>query len=48
MLAEGAKLHEVSDAMGHANTRLVLETYGHALPKERAAVFTRMGARIFG
>ena len=47
-LADGATVHEVADALGHANPALVLSTYGHALPEKRAEVFSRLGARIFG
>lgn len=46
-LAAGATVHEVAAALGHAKPQLVLDTYGHALPKRRDETFSKVGALVF-
>lgn len=40
----GVPARTVADALGHAETRTTLDTYGHVLPQQREAVASQMGA----
>lgn len=39
----GVPVRTVADALGHAETRTTLDTYGHVLPQQRAAIAAQMG-----
>lgn len=47
-LAAGMSVHAVADLLGHANARLVLSLYGHALPQETSQAGQIMDAYLGG
>ncbi len=48
MLAHGADLMTIKDALGHSQISLTANTYTHVLPKLKRDAIDRMGAAIFG
>lgn len=48
MLAQGVKLHVVSQVLGHSSIRMTSDVYGHLLEPDRREAATAMGALLWG
>jgi integrase len=48
MLAQGVKLHVVSELLGHASIRMTADVYGHVLNPDREAAADAMGDLLWG
>jgi integrase len=47
MLAQGVKLHVVSQVLGHSSIRMTSDVYGHLLEPDRQEAATAMGAVLW-
>jgi hypothetical protein len=47
-LAAGLTVHEVADLLGHTTPALVVDRYGHAIPRQRAMAGDRLEAFLQG
>ena len=47
MLAEGVKLHVVSQVLGHSSIRITSDVYGHLLEPDRVQAAEAMGALLW-
>ncbi len=47
MLAQGVKLHVVSQVLGHSSIRMTSDVYGHLLDPDRREAATAMGALLW-
>jgi integrase len=47
MLAQGVKLHVVSQVLGHSSIRMTSDVYGHLLEPDRHEAAVAMGALLW-
>jgi integrase len=48
MLAQGVRLHVVSQVLGHSSIRITSDVYGHLLEPDREHAALALGALLWG